>query len=105
MAIKHKQKNGKKSTAGMRTTAATKESDGQYLLKLVTVIILGTFWLRFGQPISIGGATLVALPVGMLIGLILIHIFERSEEDRKIWYAILLVVTIVCLFSPTGIMI
>lgn len=81
------------------------ESDGTYFLKLVVVVLLGTFWLRFGQPISLLSAPIGAIPVGMLIGLILVNRFEKLQSDRKIWYAILVVVTIICYFAPTGIIV
>ena len=81
------------------------ESDGTYFLKLVVVVLLGTFWLRFGQPISLLGAPIGAIPVGMLVGLILVNRFEKLQSDRKIWYAILVVVTIICYFAPTGIIV
>jgi hypothetical protein len=81
------------------------ESDGTYFLKLVAVVLLGTFWLRFGQPISLFGIPVGALPVGMLLGLILVNRLEKIQADRKIWYAILVVVTIICYFTPTGIII
>ena len=51
------------------------ESDGTYLLKLVAFVLLGTLWLKFSQPIV------------------------------WIWYAILIVVTIICYFVPAGIVI
>lgn len=78
------------------------ESDGTYFLKLVLCVLLGTFWVRFAQPIIWQGIPLTAIPVGLLIGLILVKVFEKYQADRKIWYAILIVVTIVCAFSPTG---
>lgn len=81
------------------------ESDGQYLLKLVIVILLGTFWLKFAEPLHIGAFTLAALPLGMMAGLVLIRQFEPTQENRKIGYAILLVVTIICSMLPAGIMV
>ena len=81
------------------------ETDSSYFLKLVVFILLGTFWLKFGQPIIIAGLSLQAIPVGMLVGLLLIRQFEKYQADRKIWYAILLVVTIICYFVPAGVLI
>lgn len=81
------------------------ESDGTYFLKLVAVVLLGTFWLRFGEPIWWLEIPFGAVPVGLLIGLILVNRFEKFQSDRKIWYAILVIVTILCYFAPTGIII
>ena len=79
------------------------ESDGTYLLKLVAFVLLGTFWLKFHMPVSWMGIPMTGVPVGLLIGLLLVNRFEKYQEDRKIWYAILIVVTIICYFVPAGI--
>lgn len=81
------------------------ESDAQYILKLVLCIILGSFWIKFGSPIEIGGLTLRALPVGLIVGLLLVRKFEKYQSNRKIWYAVLIAVTIISLFSASGIVI
>lgn len=81
------------------------ETDGTYLLKLVIVMLLGTFWLRFHQAFTWLGIPFSALPVGMLIGLLLVRKFENYQTDRKLWYAILILVTIICYFTPSGVMI
>lgn len=95
-----------------RTVAATRrsyekvfESDGTYFLKLVVFTLLGTFWMRFGQPVEWLGVPITALPIGLLVGLVLVRRFETYQSDRKIWYAILLVVTIACTYAPTGVVI
>lgn len=79
------------------------ESDGTYFLKLVVFVLLGTLWLKFQQPVSWMGLPFYGVPVGLLIGLLLVRQFEKHQSDRKIWYAILLVVTIICYFVPAGI--
>lgn len=81
------------------------ESDGTYFLKLVVFVLLGTFWLKFGQPIVWLGLPINGIPVGILIGLLLVSRFEKYQSDRKIWYAILLVVGIISYFVPAGIVI
>lgn len=81
------------------------ESDGTYLLKLVSFVLLGTLWLKFMQPVSWLGMPLTGIPIGFLIGLLLVRKFEKHQIDRKIWYAILIVVTIICYFVPAGIVI
>ena len=79
------------------------ETDGTYFLKLVVFVLLGTLWLKFGTPITIGSMPLNGIPLGLLVGLVLVSQFEKYQSDRKIWYAILLVVTIICYFVPAGI--
>lgn len=81
------------------------ESDSTYLLKLVVFVLLGTLWLKFQSPITIGSMPLNGLPIGLLVGLLLVAKFEKYQFNRKIWYAILLVVTIICYFVPAGIVI
>lgn len=81
------------------------ESDSTYFLKLVLCVLLGTLWLKFGQPISWQGIPLGGIPAGFLVGLILVNRFEKLQSDRKIWYAILIVVTIISYFVPAGIVI
>lgn len=81
------------------------ETDGTYFLKLVVFVLLGTLWLKFGTPINVGGILFNGIPLGFLVGLILVNQFEKYQSDRKIWYAILLVVTIICYFVPAGIVI
>lgn len=81
------------------------ESDSQYFLKLVIYFLLGTFWIKFGQPFSIYGLMITAIPLGLLIGIIAVKFIEKHQADRKIWYAVLLVVTIVTYFNAAGIVI
>jgi hypothetical protein len=81
------------------------ESDWTYFLTLVVFVLPGTLWLKFSQPVSWLGLPMGGVPIGMLVGLILVSKFEKYQSDRKIWYAILLVVTIICYFVPAGIVI
>ena len=81
------------------------ESDGTYLLKLVVFVLLGTLWIKFADQVSWMGFPIHGIPVGLLIGLLLVRQFEKHQSDRKIWYAILIVVTIICYFVPAGIVI
>lgn len=94
-----------KATTSGRTYERVFETDGTYFLKLVVFVLLGTLWLKFQQPISWLGIPLHGVPVGMLAGLVLVRQFEKFQSDRKIWYAILLIVTIICYFVPAGIVI
>lgn len=93
------------ATVSRRGYSKVFESDGTYFLKLVVVVLLGTLWVKFGQPVSWLGVPLGGVPVGMFVGLILVNRFEKLETDRKIWYAILVVVTIICYFMPAGVVI
>lgn len=106
---KQKQKRPR-TYARNRATALTRrgnevlfETDSTYFLKLVVFVLLGTLWVKFSDPLVWMGLQFNAIPVGMLIGLLLVNKFEKYQADRKIWYAILLVVTIICYFVPAGI--
>lgn len=68
-------------------------------------VLLGTLWLKFQTPVTWLGLPLNGIPLGLLVGLVLVRQFEKMQSDRKIWYAILLVVTIICYFVPAGIVI
>lgn len=81
------------------------ETDGTYFLKLVVCILLGTFWVKFSQPMLVFDRPLNGIPVGFLLGLVFISLFEKLQADRKIWYAVLVIVTILCYFAPAGIFI
>jgi len=81
------------------------ESDGEYLLKLILSVLLGSFWLKFSQPFVWFGMTFNALPIGLVLGLIVVSQFERFQTDRKIWYAVIIVVGIISYFVPAGIVI
>jgi hypothetical protein len=104
MATK-KQKRTKTKAANTSVRERLFETDSTYLLKLVVFVLLGTFWLRFNDPIIWLGISFSAIPVGMLVGLLLVRKFEKYQADRKIWYAILILVTIISLFYPTGVII
>ncbi len=108
MATK-KTKPTKKSVRSMPSAAVryirpneANEPDSTYLLKLVLYVLLGTFWLKLADPVVWLGLPIGAIPFGLLIGLVLVRWFEKYPTDRKIWYAILVVVTIIGNFLPTG---
>ncbi len=107
--VTKKQKQPKKAIRSLPRAAArsirpseVNEPDSTYLLKLVLYVLLGTFWLKLANPVVWLGLPIGAIPFGLLIGLVLVRWFEKYPTDRKIWYAILVVVTIVGNFLPTG---
>jgi len=105
MPIKKINKRTNVSSRSRRTYEKVFESDGEYLLKLVLVVLLGTFWIKFAASVSWFGVTISALPVGLLVGLLLISRFEKFQSDRKIWFAVLIIVGIISYFEPAGIVI
>lgn len=92
-----------------RTIVNTKqrkgESDGLYIFKLVVVTLVSTLWLKFAAPMNIGFITLTAIPLGMVISLLSIRAFEPDSFERRIWYAVSLVIGIITYFVPAGIII
>jgi hypothetical protein len=100
-----KKKTTRATTVGRRSYEKVFESDGTYLLKLVSFVLLGMFWVRFEQPISWLGMPMSGIPAGLLLGLILVNRLESHQSDRKIWYAILVVVGITSYFWASGIII
>ena len=81
------------------------EGDSVYFLKLVIVVILGTLWFKLASPIDWHGIPFAAFPFGALVGFLGIKLFEKDQFDRKIWFAVLMVVMIISYFVPAGIII
>lgn len=79
------------------------EPDSVYFLKLVLYIVLGSFWLKFAEPLRIGDFLLHGFPLGLLVGLLFAS-HDHFQIDRKIEYAILIVVAIITFFLPAGIL-
>lgn len=79
------------------------EPDSTYFLKLVIVVILGTLWIKFAQPMTWQGIPINALPIGLIVGLAGIKLLEKNPFDRKIWFAVLIVIAIISYFVPAGI--
>lgn len=80
------------------------EPDSRYFLKLVLYIVLGSCWLKFSQPLPIGDFMLHGFPLGLLLGL-LFAAHDHFQVDRKIEYAVLIVITIITFYLPSGIVI
>ncbi len=81
------------------------ETDSMFILKLVLVIIAGSFWLKFAQILYIGPVPLTGLPVGFLIGLILVHYLEKRSLNRRVFFSVLLIAAVLSYFLPMGIVI
>lgn len=79
------------------------ERDSVYFLKLVVYVVLGTFWIKFSDPIHLGPLLLNGIPVGLLIGMILAS-HDHFQVDRKLEYAVLVLMTILSYFLPAGIL-
>lgn len=80
-----------------------KETDSTFFLKIILFLILGTFWVRL-TDVNIGPFEHLSVPVGLMIG-ILFAMHEHFQIDRKIEYALLLVVTIMSFYLPVGVVI
>lgn len=80
------------------------EKDSAYLLKIVLYIVLGSFWLKFSQPVQIGDIMVHGFPLGLIIGLLFAS-HDHFQVDRKIEFAILIVITVITFFVPAGIVI
>lgn len=82
------------------------EPDGVYLFKLILVTLSGLLWLRVAEPLLIADTVPVgAFPAGSLVALLLIARFEHAQFNRKILYAVLVVVTIIGFFLDAGIVV
>lgn len=88
-----------------RRVGQMSNSDGVFFLKLIIVVMLGTLWLKLATPMSWNGIPIGAFPLGALIALVAIRLFEKNIYDRKIWFAVLVMVTILSYFVPAGIVI
>jgi len=94
MAKKHKSSKKGQST----------ETDSVYFLKLILYMLLGATWIKFAEPLQLGAFQLNGVPVGMLFGIILAS-HDHFAIDRKIEYAILIIMMILTYFLPAGIVI
>ncbi|MFZ2544871.1 MAG: hypothetical protein WAW80_02760 [Candidatus Saccharimonadales bacterium] len=81
------------------------EADGIYFLKLVVIVILSTLWLKLATPLNWHGVPLGGFPIGAMMTLVAIRLAEKDPIDRKIWFAVLVMVTILSYFVPAGIVI
>lgn len=107
--IKLMSKNSARTYARYRTSLSRRgnrkftESDGVFFLKLVILLVLSSFWIKLNSPLSIGAIVITGFPLGMLVAFLLIRVYEKITLNRKIWYSVVLIVTILSYFLPSGI--
>jgi len=82
----------------------TTETDSAYFLKLVLYVVLGSFWLKFSEPVMLGSFMFSGIPLGLFVGLLFAS-HDHFQVDRKIEYAVLIIVTVLSYFVPSGIVI
>lgn len=87
-----------------KVSTETPERDSTYFLKLVLFVILGTLWIKLSTAIVIGPFVVSGIPLGLFVGLIFAS-HEHFQVDRKLEYAVLLLMTVVSYFLPAGIVI
>ena len=80
------------------------ESDSTYLLKIVLYVVLGSLWIKFATPLEVGPILLNGFPFGLILGLLFAS-HDHFQVDRKIEYAILILMTVITYFLPAGIVI
>jgi hypothetical protein len=80
------------------------EKDSTYFLKLVLYMVVASFWLKFPEPLQLGDFTVYGIPLGLFIGL-LFATHDHFQIDRKIEYALLIIVTIITFYVPAGIVV
>lgn len=90
----------KKQTRNKKTQPV--ETDSVYFLKLILYMLLGATWIKFATPLSLGPFQLNGLPIGMLFG-IMFAAHDHFAIDRKIEYAILIIMMVLTYFLPAGI--
>lgn len=91
-------KNKKAVARRKKAPVESQELDTVYLLKLVMYLVLASQWLRI---ISVSGNE-IPIPIGFMLGLYFAS-HEHFQIDRKIEYAILIVVMFIAFWLPVGI--
>lgn len=87
-----------------QTSKSVTEKDSTYFLKLIIYIVLGTLWIKFSSPLHLGPLVFNGIPFGLFLGLLFAS-HDHFQVDRKLEYAVLIVMTIVSYFLPAGILI
>lgn len=78
------------------------EKDGVFILKLLLSVIIGSFWLRLSKA---GDSVVFAVPAGVLLGILIVSRLENRSENRKIFYAVILICGVLSYFLPIGIVV
>lgn len=79
------------------------ESDLVFVMKLFICVLLGSLWLKFSNTLELGVVSFGGLPVGLMIGFFLISKIEPRQDNRRIFYAVVLICAIISYFVPSGI--
>ena len=83
-------------TKKSKRKSAPKELDSVYVLKLALYMVLGSQWLRITK-----GSMQIPIPVGLILGLLFAS-HEHFRIDRKMEYALLLIVAFIAFWLPLG---
>ncbi len=106
MSEKHKQRNyARNRLISRKGRENVYETDSAFLLKLIIVVLLGVFWLKFNDTLTLGPIRIGAFPVGFFVGLLLVNRLEKLQFNRKIWYVVLVLVTVISYFASAGIVV
>jgi hypothetical protein len=92
----------KKQSKSKRKKPVVAEADSAFFLKLVLYVLLGATWIKFSIPLNLGVFQLNGAPIGMLFGIVLAS-HDHFAIDRKIEYALLVMMMIITYFLPAGI--
>lgn len=92
----------KKQTKRKKVTKEPVQHDHIFFLKLVLYMILGAVWIKLAKPFVVGPFVVNGLPIGLIVGVFFAS-QDRFQIDRKIEYALLLIMAILTYFLPAGI--
>lgn len=81
------------------------EHDGVFLLKLILSVLAGFIWLKFSSVLQVAGMPLAGLPIGAIVAIFLVSKFENRNENRKIFYAVVILCAVLSYFFPVGIVV
>lgn len=79
------------------------EPDSVFLLKLLSLAIGASVWLKFASQMTVFGVIFGGLPIGAIISLALVYFLEKRQMNRHIFYAIIFIVALLSYFLPLGI--
>ena len=84
--------------ATKRKKSTSKETDSAYFLKIVMYLIIGAQWLRIEKV----DTWQIPIPIGLVLG-VLFATHDHFKTDRRIEFAVLLVVSFISFWLPIGI--